>query len=369
MLHFAANDVCAHWKKPPSDPLPETRPTVLLALADFFLCAAQRIFIVNLILLKKYVLVPNLLMGLMNKYEFVLNRLILEKSQESYATSAALLGECAFIRGVCTIFSYKFLSLDAEIKVENDTYDDTKNIEDAFAQSVGYARLASKSVKTQNVSSDLKGAEILKKRFKTSLKTEISILKAKLNSLEEENNSVYYAAVNMEECELPSNSQYKFLMVAEKFQMPVVKALSFEQIKRAPPGIDQKSFEIMPSDIQDELIREHAALVLAQEEGQKKKGGLFGFGKKKKKDEVQQPIQTTSQQYNPSAPSNTNNQVSSTNGGSLVAPPGVDPIVFASLPRELQLEVLGQQNGNAAPTTRTNNTNPPPSNNNNGKLW
>lgn len=383
VLDFTANDVINQWKKPPKDPLPETRPTVLTILAQYFLCQAQRVFIATAILSNKISLVPNLLMGLANKTQVI--AAVFQREYFEIAGVNAIcidpeyVDETLFWTDFAVALASRFSSRIFVSKV--DTGDlGVESIEEGVGKAVGHSRVALKGVSAKHLKK-LCQRQTLAGKYLQNYSSVVKLLAKENQDLEEENTTVYYAMVDMEQCELPPRSQHKFLITVEKFELPQVDPLSFEQILIAPPTINQKDFNQLPKNIQMELIEEHKrveAEKLAQQP-KSKKGGFFG---KKKKQEAAVPEITYECPTGVNAkifyklpkdkqaeivkkfavspvPAPAPAAVPQTTG--LTPPPGVDPSVFAELPPDIQRE-LASGGGRAG-------SNPNPNVSNDRPLW
>lgn len=373
VLDFAADKVLNQWRKPPKDGLPEARVKVLKGLSIYFQCQAQRVFLAKVIMSKKYILLPNLFMGLCSKYQLAERLFLSELSILSGVPTTSIdplfQQECLLMSEMSKVWAFKYTGLTLATKVETGDLG-VESVEATFARAVGYMRRCWDSYRSKSIQSLINGS-ILKDRYGYLLKTDSLTVKQTLGEYENENSTVYYAHVDETECELPTRSQHKFNIVPEEFQMMQVEALSFEQIIRAPPGVDQTDFDAMPKEIQDELLTAHKNKL--EEEARKaleaqkaaKKGGFFS----------RKPKPAAKSTNASSTPASSGNPPAASTGAEtpLEAPPGVDKTVFAGLPRDMQVEVINDYNRNntsRANADKTSNAaNKNKSDNNAGFTW
>uniref|UniRef100_A0A7S3LID4 BRO1 domain-containing protein n=2 Tax=Aplanochytrium stocchinoi TaxID=215587 RepID=A0A7S3LID4_9STRA len=304
VLDFVAKYL-QNWKKPPKNPLPEVNRRILVGLQNYFLCQAQRILTAKAIMDKQYVIVPQLLGGLQQRYSTCINYL---KSGQQIVPD--IVQECVLMVHVCESFAHRYAASNLRDKIDSGKIVD--DLETNFGNSVAHVIVANSKF---NI--NWSGLGNIRKRYEGKCSQVKQILVEMETEFQETNAGVYFGPVDMEEATLPTRSQHKFLPQPIEFNVPAVEALSFQQVPRAPPGIEQKAFEQMPVDIQNELWAQHNATVEAAKAAElEAKNGAKKSKKKKKK------------------------------GKEPELPPGYDRATFNELPPDLQKEILAEYQRN-----------------------
>eukprot|EP00510_Aplanochytrium_minuta_P002040 CAMPEP_0184022272 /NCGR_PEP_ID=MMETSP0954-20121128/10505_1 /TAXON_ID=627963 /ORGANISM="Aplanochytrium sp, Strain PBS07" /LENGTH=490 /DNA_ID=CAMNT_0026304611 /DNA_START=140 /DNA_END=1612 /DNA_ORIENTATION=- len=291
-----------NWKKPPKMPIPEVDRRCLVGLQNYFLCQAQRILIARTILDKKYGIVPKLLLGLSVRFDTCLNYF-----RHATPMLQEVVEECMLMTTNVPALIFKYLAADIRNKIDSGTTADDMEI--AFGKAVGFATRANAAFLTGPSPGVAKS-----KRLGRILVDERAVITEMYNETVDMNATIYFGPVDMDEAILPSRSEAKFLPQPIEYEAPPVEPLSFVQVPRAPPGVDQKVFEQMPVDIQNELWEQHRAELAASKDKMEESNQK---GKKKKKKNKKK---------------NKKNQPE--------LPPGYDRSTFEELPKELQKEIL-----------------------------
>eukprot|EP00924_Labyrinthula_sp_SR-Ha-C_P008938 maker-scaffold_2-snap-gene-7.21-mRNA-1 protein AED:0.00 eAED:0.00 QI:329/1/1/1/1/1/5/142/514 len=321
IFEYSATEIVSIWRKPPPKEqlLPEIDRDVLHVMSAYVQCMAQRLIIVKAILNKQYSILPQLFAALGDRYERI--QVKLANSGKFDYLRADLVSEVNVFIKVSKTFGHRYAAKKLLSDIDSDT-GMVNSIEDTYALSVEHLRKAA-SLFTKKIA-----VEGLKSEFKTSYSSEKMYCMELFKYHANQNSTVYFGNANPDDAELPPPSQQRFVITAEKYEMPEVEVLSFEQVIKAPPGVDQDFFNAMPDEEKKRLLEEHKAKVAAEakiEEERKKAEKAANkrnwFGKKK---------------VNPAGAKE----------AELVAPDGVDPAVFAEMDDETKKLVISMNKEN-----------------------
>lgn len=293
--HLATN-VLPNWRKPPAMPPAELTVEVARGLSWFYLCMAQRLFIVAALIKGSVSIVPRLFGGLKEKSNLAVREFCSLEGFQVRVTPT-LYEEPQLMYALCGIWTMKYKGVTLHDKVTNDEAE-VDNMEDTFGQAVAYMGVAAQRARNAAVT-----GLSMKKRMTTYLNREAKEVASLHREYQEENNTIYFGRFDSEEIEDITKSQNVFNLTAIPFHMPEVTALSFEEIPKPegwgepvrnfdpskhkneqitadgtfiPPGVDPEIFKALPEDVRNELVEQYFA-------EQEAAAGAKGKGKKKKK--------------------------------------------------------------------------------------
>mmetsp|Transcript_35065 Transcript_35065/g.43276 ORF Transcript_35065/g.43276 Transcript_35065/m.43276 type:complete len:408 (+) Transcript_35065:115-1338(+) len=217
ILKYVANTLLPRWQSPPHDKPPEVFVEVLESLSKSFLCMAQRITIVSVLMKGDSVnksLIVKLFLGLEEHYQGVVTPLsTLPKQVREKDISPTLFDEPATFAIVANALAWKYMAIDAHSKIESSDRPDILSGKAAAFIAHSYTKLKNCKLGTGS------------KHLRHVVDAEIADIGAKYTEYQTDNEKVYFGiAPDMDDVELP---QRQFLPTAVEFEMPKVDVVSF----------------------------------------------------------------------------------------------------------------------------------------------